>query len=129
MSNLHATILSLFPEMFPGPLQHSLAGKALGKHWSYEVVNIRDFGIVDQDKINIKINNNTESLVIIEDKPYYFKIDRDRRKNIIQIIGLENGEVPPITAQIIIESTSKKILHKINLKLLPKEVSKIELNF
>lgn len=95
---------------------------------SYRIY-IRDFGIVDQDKINIKINNNTESLVIIEDKPYYFKIDRDRRKNIIQIIGLENGEVPPITAQIIIESTNKKILHKVNLKLLPDETSIIELNF
>ncbi len=95
---------------------------------SYRVY-IKDFGIVDQDKINIKINNTKESIVIIEDKAYYFKIDRDKRKNIIQIRGLDNGEVPPITAQIIIESTSKKILHKINLKLLPEEVSKIELNF
>jgi tRNA (guanine37-N1)-methyltransferase len=39
-----ATILTLYPDMFPGPLGHSLAGRALsdGK-WSLEAVNIRDF--------------------------------------------------------------------------------------
>ena len=37
-------ILSLFPEMFPGPLGHSLAGRALEKGlWSMEAINIRDF--------------------------------------------------------------------------------------
>lgn len=42
----HATILSLFPEMFPGTLQYSLAGQALAKGlWSYDTINIRDFGI------------------------------------------------------------------------------------
>lgn len=39
-----AIALTLFPEMFPGPLGHSLAGKALeGGLWSLETVNIRDF--------------------------------------------------------------------------------------
>lgn len=39
-----ATILSLFPEMFPGPLGLSLAGRALEKGlWSLETVQIRDF--------------------------------------------------------------------------------------
>jgi len=39
-----ADILTLFPEMFPGPLGVSLAGKALeeGK-WSLKTLNIRDF--------------------------------------------------------------------------------------
>jgi tRNA (guanine37-N1)-methyltransferase len=37
-----ATILTLFPEMFPGPLQHSLAGKALEAGiWALEVRDIR----------------------------------------------------------------------------------------
>lgn len=45
-SLFHATILSLFPEMFPGTLQYSLAGQALVKGlWSYETINIRDFGL------------------------------------------------------------------------------------
>ena len=39
-----ATILTLYPEMFPGPLGHSLAGKALQEGiWSLETVQIRDF--------------------------------------------------------------------------------------
>ncbi len=41
-----ATILTLYPEMFPGPLGVSLAGRAReeGK-WSLETVQIRDFAI------------------------------------------------------------------------------------
>ena len=39
-----ATALTLFPEMFPGPLGESLAGKALKEGvWSLEVVDIRRF--------------------------------------------------------------------------------------
>src|SRR3954471_18813296 len=39
-----ATVLTLYPDMFPGPLGASLAGKALHDGtWSLEVKNIRDF--------------------------------------------------------------------------------------
>jgi len=39
-----ATILTLYPEMFPGPLGSSLAGRALAEGtWSLDAVNIRDF--------------------------------------------------------------------------------------
>ena len=39
-----ATVLTLYPEMFPGPLGVSLAGKALGEGtWSLDTVQIRDF--------------------------------------------------------------------------------------
>ena len=41
-----ATVLTLFPEMFPGPLGISLPGKALEKNlWSLEVRDIRDHGL------------------------------------------------------------------------------------
>lgn len=40
-----ATIITLFPEMFPGPLGHSLAGRALNGIWSLDAVFLRDFGI------------------------------------------------------------------------------------
>jgi tRNA (guanine37-N1)-methyltransferase len=41
-----ATILTLYPEMFPGPLGISLAGKALARgDWRCEAVQIRDFAI------------------------------------------------------------------------------------
>jgi tRNA (guanine37-N1)-methyltransferase len=39
-----ATVLTLYPEMFPGPFGHSLAGRALAEEvWSLETVPIRDF--------------------------------------------------------------------------------------
>ena len=39
-----ATVLTLYPDMFPGPLGHSLAGRALRERaWSLETVQIRDF--------------------------------------------------------------------------------------
>jgi len=42
--NFAATILTLYPEMFPGPLGASLAGRALhDQKWSCETVQIRDF--------------------------------------------------------------------------------------
>jgi tRNA (guanine37-N1)-methyltransferase len=42
----HATVLTLYPEMFPGPLGHSLANRAReeGK-WALDTVQIRDFAI------------------------------------------------------------------------------------
>ncbi|MDB5661949.1 MAG: tRNA ((37)-N(1))-methyltransferase [Sphingomonas bacterium] len=39
-----ATVLTLYPEMFPGPLGISLAGRALAEaRWSLDAVQIRDF--------------------------------------------------------------------------------------
>ena len=39
-----AHILTLYPDMFPGPLGHSMAGRALGEGaWSCTATNIRDF--------------------------------------------------------------------------------------
>jgi len=41
-----ATVLTLYPEMFPGPLGVSLAGRALAEgKWSIDAVQIRDFAI------------------------------------------------------------------------------------
>jgi tRNA (guanine37-N1)-methyltransferase len=42
--SFRATVLTLYPEMFPGSLGHSLAGRALGAGaWALEMVQIRDF--------------------------------------------------------------------------------------
>ena len=39
-----ATVLTIFPEMFPGPLGLSLAGKALAESkWELKTIDIRDF--------------------------------------------------------------------------------------
>src|SRR5271167_4513145 len=40
----HASVLTIFPDMFPGPLGASLAGKALAAGaWSLDVADIRSF--------------------------------------------------------------------------------------
>ena len=39
-----ARIFTLYPELFPGPLESGLYKKALEKKlWSLEVINIRDY--------------------------------------------------------------------------------------
>ena len=48
-----ATVLTLFPEMFPGPLGISLLGKGLQKKlWSLDVRDIRDHGIGRHAKVD-----------------------------------------------------------------------------
>ena len=40
-----ATVITLYPEMFPGHLGHSLAGKALEEgRWALDTVQLREFG-------------------------------------------------------------------------------------
>ena len=39
-----AAVLTLYPQMFPGPLGESLAGRALADgRWSLDAVQLRDF--------------------------------------------------------------------------------------
>lgn len=40
-----ANILTLFPEMFPGPLAHSITGRALGKLWDLEAFHLRSWAL------------------------------------------------------------------------------------
>jgi tRNA (guanine37-N1)-methyltransferase len=48
-----ATVLSLFPEMFPGTLGLSIAGKALTNDiWSLKMINIRDFSNDKNGKVD-----------------------------------------------------------------------------
>ncbi|MFA7188204.1 MAG: tRNA (guanosine(37)-N1)-methyltransferase TrmD [Alphaproteobacteria bacterium] len=43
---MHFNILTIFPDMFPGTLGGGVVGRALeNKIWSYDIVNLRDFGI------------------------------------------------------------------------------------
>ena len=53
MSNFHVTILTIFPEMFPGPLGCSLAGKGLKNDlWSMDIINICDFGLTKHKNVD-----------------------------------------------------------------------------
>jgi tRNA (guanine37-N1)-methyltransferase len=46
MSAWRASIVTLFPDMFPGPLGASLAGSALGRGvWALETTDLRTFGL------------------------------------------------------------------------------------
>jgi tRNA (guanine37-N1)-methyltransferase len=49
----NATVLSLFPEMFPGTLAFSIAGKALVNNlWFLNTINIRDFSNDKNGKVD-----------------------------------------------------------------------------
>ena len=49
----NATVLSLFPDMFPGTLEFSIAGKALRNNlWSLKTVNIRHFSNDKNGKVD-----------------------------------------------------------------------------
>lgn len=43
---MHTTLLTLYPEAFPGVLGHGVIGRALKEErWSLDVVNLRDFAV------------------------------------------------------------------------------------
>jgi len=68
MSLLHATILTVFPEMFPGTLGYSLAGQALQKNiWSYNVINIRDFGLTKHKNVDDEAYGGGSGLIMRPD--------------------------------------------------------------
>jgi tRNA (guanine37-N1)-methyltransferase len=53
MSPWRAAVLTIFPEMFPGPLEASLAGKALVEvKWALSVLDIRDFATDKQRSVD-----------------------------------------------------------------------------
>ena len=60
-----ATVLTLFPAMFPGPLGMSLSGDALARgFWSLDAKNIRDhgLGVVGHTAFYLPIASSFESL-------------------------------------------------------------------
>lgn len=62
------TILTLFPEMFPGPLGQSLAGKANEKGlWDLKAINIRDFAPPPHHRVDDKSFGGGTGLVMQPD--------------------------------------------------------------
>jgi tRNA (guanine37-N1)-methyltransferase len=56
MKKWQISLLTIFPEMFPGPLSHSLAGKALEKNlFSLNIFNIRDYATDKHQSVDDKI--------------------------------------------------------------------------
>lgn len=68
MSLFHASILTILPEMFPGQLKYSLAGQALAKNiWSYDIVNIRDFGLTKHKNVDDEAYGGGSGLIMRPD--------------------------------------------------------------
>ena len=50
-----ANILTIYPDMYPGPLSHSLIGKALDKKiWELNVYDLKEFGIGKHKRVDDK---------------------------------------------------------------------------
>jgi hypothetical protein len=92
-------------------------------------VYIRDYKLFDGDIIHVKSNDKEGENIKILESETYFEIDVDKKKNTLEIKGIDEGEIPPITAAIIIENASKKVLHKIKLDFKTGEKAIILLNY
>lgn len=52
----YISLLTIFPEMFPGPIAYSLAGKALQKNlFSLDIFNIRDYALDKHQTVDDKV--------------------------------------------------------------------------
>jgi tRNA (guanine37-N1)-methyltransferase len=124
-----ATILSIFPEMFPGTLGFSIPKRALTiGAWSYEVVNIRDFGIGLRKKVDSPqcgglggmvmrpdvLGRAIESRLSFVNQIYYFS-PRGKRisQNIVQEIVKEKS-VMLICARF--EGVDERVLEEYNVQ-------------
>lgn len=68
MNNLHVTIITIFPEMFPGPLGCSLAGRAIEKnYWSLNTINLRDFGLTKHKNVDDEAYGGGNGLIMRPD--------------------------------------------------------------
>lgn len=53
MSPWQVSVITLMPEMYPGPLAHSIIGDALVRGlWSMDLVNLRDYGVGPHNKVD-----------------------------------------------------------------------------
>ena len=58
-------VLTLFPEMFPGPLDFSITGKALKeKKWNLKSINLRDFSIKGPKNVDDKPYGGGSGMII-----------------------------------------------------------------
>ncbi|MFL2843801.1 MAG: tRNA (guanosine(37)-N1)-methyltransferase TrmD [Alphaproteobacteria bacterium] len=63
-----ADILTLYPEMFPGPLDKSLSGKALEKGiWSLNTFDLKDYGLGSHKSVDEKPSGGGPGMVLRAD--------------------------------------------------------------
>ena len=77
-----ADVLTLYPEMFPGPLGKSLSGKALKKGiWSLNIHDLKEYGLGPHKSVDEKPSGGGPGMVLRADVidtaiNHYFKKDR-----------------------------------------------------
>ncbi len=125
----HAIILSIFPEMFPGTLGFSIPKRALKSGiWSYEVVNIRDFGIGVHKKVDDPqcaglggmvmkadvLGHAIESRLDAIDKVYYFspRGKKISQKFVQQVV--QNNRIMLICGRF--EGVDERVLEEYNVE-------------
>jgi len=83
-------ILTLFPEMYPGPLQYSITGRALkNKNFSLTTINIRDFSKKKSKSVDDKPFGGGAGMVIqpdiLQDSLNFAKKSLSKRSKIIYL--------------------------------------------
>lgn len=61
------TVLTLFPEVFPGTLGASIAGKNLNTKWHLDVVNIRDYGLGKYKQVDDEVYGGGSGMLLRAD--------------------------------------------------------------
>lgn len=89
----NASILTAFPELFPGPLSSSVVGHALKKGiWSIDVFNIRDFAFNNNKKIDDRPYGGGSGMVMRADV-LSVAIDHIVKKNMLILNTSPRGKV------------------------------------
>lgn len=87
MKSFNVTILTLYPEVFPGPLAFSILKKAAEKKlWQLKVINIRDFGEGSYKKVDDTLFGGGKGLLLKPDvlgKAIEFAFNEGASKNLV----------------------------------------------
>ena len=67
-TQLSAKVITLFPELFPGPLSASVTGRALeNKLWSLETIDLKKYGKGRHKKVDDKPISGGPGMVLMPD--------------------------------------------------------------
>lgn len=103
-----ATILTIFPEMFPATLGHSLAGQALEEGiWGYDAINIRDFGVTQHKNVDDKPYGGGNGMVMRADV-LGNAIDFAHQKNKFKKIYYMSPRGKPLNQRVVHEIAAEK---------------------
>ena len=107
-TQLSAKVITLYPEVFPGPLSASVTGRALEKKiWSLDIINLRDYGngkhkqvddkpisggpgmilrpdVLDQALLQANSSNSDKSKIIVCMSPRGTPFSQSIAKNMLQ---------------------------------------------